>query len=259
LLELRPRPLGDPQGKKMKPLNTKSGVLFLTFVATLVGSAQASAPYDLVQPKMREMINVANQAMSVGNIDKAIAYTDLILVQSEIKYSINTDRIADYQRDSSRAAAHKAIDAWTEALNGEVKFTEVEPNQANLRIKFETDVRSIGNEVAGYAVWQRQVFDWGNGNYSPKLSGDISLRSKTPTGRDMPEGAIVHSACHEIGHLLGLWDSPNFGDVMGPLHLKNPITKPSTTEVAALQDARLIAQQISQTCLAQKAATGFKH
>ncbi|MFM9872416.1 MAG: matrixin family metalloprotease [Fimbriimonadaceae bacterium] len=243
----------------MNSLNTKAGVLLLTFAATFMGSASASAPYDLVQPKMREMINVANQAMNTGNIDKAIAYTDLILVQSEVKYSINTDGIADYQRENSRAAAHKAIEAWTEALNGEVKFTEVESNQANVRIKFEQDVRSIGNEVAGYAVWQRQVYDWGNGHYSPKLSGDISLRSKTPTGRDMPEGAIIHSACHELGHLLGLWDSPNFGDVMGPLHLKNPITKPSITEVTALRDARLIAQQISQTCMAQKQSNGYKN
>jgi len=243
----------------MNSTNTKSGVLLLNFALTLLGSAQAAAPYDLVQPKMREMINVASQAMNSGNIEKAIAYTDLILIQSEIKYSINTDNIADNQRDSSRAAAHKAIDAWTDALNGEVKFTEVEPSQANLRIKFESEVRSVGNAVAGYAVWQRQVYDWGNGNYSPKLSGDISLRSKTPTGRDMPEGAIIHSACHEIGHLLGLWDSPNFGDVMGPLHLKNPITKPSETEVGALREARLIAQQISNNCLAQKAAHGYKH
>ncbi len=243
----------------MNSLNTKAGVLLLTLATTFIGSAHAAAPYDLVQPKMREMIKVANQAMNSGNIEKAIAYTDLILVQSEIKYSINTDNIPDYQRDSSRSAAHKAIDAWTEALDGEVKFTEVEPSQANLRIKFETDVRSVGSEVAGYAVWQRQVYDWGNGNYSPKLSGDISLRSKTPTGRDMPEGAIIHSACHEIGHLLGLWDSPNFGDVMGPLHLKKPITKPSEAEVSALQEARQVAQEISQTCQAQKAANGYKH
>lgn len=238
--------------------NAKAGVLLLTLAASFTGSANTNS-YDLVQPKMREMISVANQAMNEGNINKAIAYTDLILVHTEIRYSINTDRIPDYQRKSSRDAAQKAIAAWTESLNGEVTFTEVEPNQATLRIKFEEQVRSVGTEVAGYAVWQRQVYDWGNGNYQPKLSGDISLRSKTPTGRDMPEGAIIHSACHEIGHLLGLWDSPNFGDVMGPLHLKNPITKPSQNEVAALNEARLIAEQISQTCLAQRAANGFRN
>jgi predicted Zn-dependent protease len=198
------------------------------------------------------MINVANQAMSSGNYDKAIAYTDLVLVHDEVRYAINLSLIPDYQRETAKVAAHKAINLWQEALGSEVKFTEVDPSQATVRINFEPSVRSMGSEVAGYAVWQRQVYDWGNGNFSRTLTGDIRLRTQTPTGREMPEGAMVHTAAHELGHMLGLWDSPNFGDVMGPLYLKQPVTKLSDNEVSALREARAQALEISQACLLAK-------
>lgn len=212
----------------------------------------ARRPYDLVQPKLREFIQTAGEAMAGGDYDKAIAYADLVLVQNEIRYTVDYSQVPDSQAESAKAAIHDAVGIWNKALNQEVRFVEVEPGQANVRIRFETGVRSVGGEVAGYAVWQRQVNDWGNGRYSLTLSGDIKVRTKTPSGRDMDQAALTHAAAHELGHLLGLWDSPNLGDVMGPLYLKQPATSASQSEAAALREARNEARSIAQASLLSK-------
>jgi hypothetical protein len=210
--------------------------------------AQLQTKLDLVQPKMREFIGIADQSLRQGNYNKAIAYTGLILIEGEIKYSIDLSLIPDGDRARATESTNRAIQIWEESLGNEIKFIPVDRSKAQLRIQFKEQVRTRGNEIAGYAVWQRNVHDWGNGIYRASLSGDIDLRTKTPTGRDMSTDAMTHAAAHEIGHLLGLWDSPTFGDIMGPLHLKQPITKLSSNELNALRDARDEARQILQSC-----------
>lgn len=222
----------------------------------LVASASAAvsprqAP-DLVQPKLRDMLRTANTAMLSGDYNRAIAYSNSVLVEGEIKYAINTDGISDNLRADARAAAEQALTIWKTALNGEVEFVEVESRRANVRISFQPSVRNMGTDIAGFAVWQRQVFDWGNDNFTSQITADIKLRALTPTGRVMPKNAMVHTAAHELGHVLGLWDSPTFGDIMGPLHLKSPVTELSPKELSAIREARAEAKQITQACLLAK-------
>lgn len=229
-------------------------MLALCALAALIPANAASGqqPYDLVQPKLREFIQSANSAMAQGEFDKAIAYADLVLVQNDIRYSVDYSQIPESQRERASKAVAKAVSLWEQALNAEIRFQEVSPTNANVRIRFEPGIRSSGGEVAGYAVWQRQVNDWGNGRYSLTLSGDIRVRTETPSGKEMSQEALIHAATHEIGHLLGLWDSPNLGDVMGPLHLKQPATQVSDREAAPLREARAEAQAIAQASLMAK-------
>ncbi|MBA4292343.1 hypothetical protein C0431_05180 [bacterium] len=237
----------------MKNLKSLSG-LTLLLVAGMASASQfgPNNQPDLIQPKLREMLRTANTAMLSGDYERAIAYSNSVLVDGDIKFSVNTDGIPDAQRAEARAAADQAIALWSEALNGEVNFVEVEPRKANVRINFQTEVRNMGTNIAGFAVWQRQVFDWGNNNFTSNITADIKLRSQTPTGRLMPKDAMVHTAAHEIGHVLGLWDSPTFGDIMGPLYLKSPVTKLSERELTAFREARSEAKQITQACLVAK-------
>lgn len=217
--------------------------------ATLVSQAAHGGANRLIQPKLFDLLDIAEVAMNQGNVNKALAYSDLLLLNNTITYSIDTGAVAPDQRDEAAHAVRESVATWEEALGYEVQFEEVSKG-GNVRIAFADSVRLMGKDIAGHAVWSRQVFDWGYGNYTPRVSGEIKVRIVTPEGSPMSEAAWQHTIGHEIGHMLGLWDSPRVGDMMGPINLKNPVTRPTESEVAALQGIRAEALQITQACLA---------
>ncbi len=229
-----------------------AGFLTLTISASIADRTLTSfeAP-DIVQPRVRELVRVAEDAFSNGDFEKSMACAELVRLGRTLTYSVDVSNLpSDQQAIATQAVAH-AVDGWTESL-GDVTFRQTARNRAVIRIKFAPSVRDMGREVAGFAVWQRQVLDWGNGRYGSRLSGDITVRSTNLDGDPIGFDAMVHSAGHEIGHLLGLWDSPNLDDIMGPISLRQPVTKPSEREVRALQEARLAAASIGQAALFAK-------
>jgi hypothetical protein len=64
---------------------------------------------------------------------------------------------------------------------------------------------------------------------------------------------MTQALLHEFGHVLGLTDSPRVGDVMGPLRLDKPATRPTEAEVLSLLQLRSQATSL----LAQAQAQSF--
>lgn len=229
-----------------------AGFLTFTLTAGIAGPTHTSfGPHDIVQPRVRELVKSAEEAFSNGDFEKSVACAELVRLNRTLTYSVDVSSLPVDQQAVATQAVDKAIEGWKSSL-GDVTFNPSARNRALIRIKFAPSIRDMGREVAGFAVWQRQVLDWGNGRYSGRLSGDITVRSTDLNGEPIGFDAMVHSAGHEIGHLLGLWDSPNMDDIMGPISLRQPVTRPSEREVRALQDARLEAASIGQAALYAK-------
>ncbi|MEQ1933145.1 MAG: matrixin family metalloprotease, partial [Fimbriimonadaceae bacterium] len=96
----------------------------------------------------------------------------------------------------------------------------------------------------GFTSWQRQILRFENGSYQAKLAASVQLRTITPQGKPMSLAQMRHAAMHELGHILGLDDSPDQGDVMGPLDLSRPVIEPKSDEIAELLKLRKDAQEI---------------
>jgi Zn-dependent peptidase ImmA (M78 family) len=60
-----------------------------------------------------------------------------------------------------------------------------------------------------------------------------------------------HTCAHELGHVLGLDDSPFYGDIMGPLDLKHPVTDFEATELESLRAVRAEAEQVREQVLSK--------
>lgn len=222
-------------------------VLLASFSFSVPGGGRS----NLVQDKVYDFLDEAESSYAGGNPARAMAYSQAAAMQGPIKVSVDFAAVPDHLMPDATSSVTEAFELWEKSLDGQIKFELVAPKEAVLRITFKDSVHLMGREVAGYAVWSRQVFDWGNGKYTSRTSGDISLRTSHPSHGDFSHGAMVHAAAHEIGHYLGLWDSPRVGDIMGPLLLDKPCDDLSTTELEAIKGARARADYVIAACLDQ--------
>ncbi|MCB0825766.1 MAG: matrixin family metalloprotease [Armatimonadetes bacterium] len=204
---------------------------------------------QLVQPKVYELLDRAINSYQGGNYNEALACVDLVSLGKPIRVSIDFSGVSPSQKPMMESAIQDAFQGWEDATYGQVGFEFVQ-GSGDIRIKFEKSVRQFGREVAGFAVWSRQVYDWGNQQYTNRLSGTITLRTEAPQGQNLTREMVMHTAGHEMGHILGLWDSPRVGDIMGPLNPANPVTAPTANEASALMSARSEAVYIAQTAQA---------
>lgn len=221
-------------------------VAMTTQVIEPVPMPKPSVRSNLVQPKVYEFLDRAINSYHGGNYNEALACVDLVSLGKPIRVSIDYSGVSPFQKPMMESAIHDAIQGWENATEGQIDFQFVQ-SSSDVRIKFEKSVRQFGREVAGFAVWSRQVYDWGNQQYTNRLSGTITLRTEAPHGEKLTREMIMHTAGHEMGHILGLWDSPRVGDIMGPLNPAAPVTMPTTNEANALMSARNEAVYIAQS------------
>ena len=92
---------------------------------------------------------------------------------------------------------------------------------------------------------------------TPQLSEEFTRIGAGPSFSAMPaKGAegqldLLTVVIHELGHVLGLNDSPRVGDIMGPLDLRKPVTTLGVDEVQALRDIRESAAEIRRQALSK--------
>ena len=138
---------------------------------------------------------------------------------------------------------------WKRALGDEFNMEEVAADQpAEINVIFEPSVKQNGSEVAGFVTWSRKV------DGSPvhmDLSAEVRVRTTQPTGEPMMLEHMRHTSAHELGHVLGLDDSPYFGDIMGPLDLRHPVVDFEASELENLRAVRAEALLVRQQALAK--------
>ncbi len=212
----------------------------------LMGCALATvgAQSATVLPEVYQHLEFARKCLDQGNVDATVASSDLILLP-HIKVYVD-DRAAP-----SRAveALRDAQTAWERALGQEVHFVSVpSPGQADVTIHYASTMRREGRDVGGFATWKRSVrkATWG---YDSRLTADIELRLDQPNGQPMTRPQLHHAAMHELGHILGLDDSAQVGEIMGPLLLSRPAERLANGEIQALCEVRAQAQSVRMSAL----------
>ncbi len=233
-----------------------SKFLSVTLAGVLLGMASVAGAHQdrnpLVQPRFYDTVERASGLLNQGKYGEATANANLILMRDRIKISVDVSGAQSGRQLEALEAVSSAIKMWEDSLDGEVSFVVVPQGQGDIRVAYADGVTMQGDEVAGYSVWSRQVLNWANGLCTTYLTADVSLRTQLPDGSALTREAMKHTAGHELGHILGLWDSPHPGDLMGPLDPKHPAAGPSGHELSALRDIRRDAAEVIQIALLAK-------
>jgi hypothetical protein len=197
-----------------------------------------------VQERLYTHLDHAERALSAGNSGEAAAYAEMVLLRREITVYVDDARAPRSSREDAVRALKTAAVNWEDALDREIKFRFVPFRDADVVVQYAGDMRYDGKDAAGTVRWTRQVMSLGSGEYRYEVRADITLRTHTPKGDVMNYAQMLHTAGHELGHVLGLEDTSKAGCLMGPLRLDRPVERATKGERDSLVALRKLANDI---------------
>lgn len=207
-------------------------------------SPDTSGEDPLVQHKLYSHLDYAARALERGNSREAVAYAEMVLLRREITIFVDDKDAPSAVREDAVRALRAAAVNWEDALNREIKFRFVPFRDADVTVQYTGDMRYNGKDAAGTVRWTRHVMSLGSGEYRYEVRANITLRTHTPKGDVMNYGQMLHTAGHELGHVLGLEDTGKAGSLMGPLRLDRPVERATKAERESLLSLRKLASDL---------------
>lgn len=225
----------------------------LAVTLAAVSSAQGDERW---LPQVQALMSRADAAAVAGRTQEAMACSDLVLWERPRTIFLDSSRLGFAEALKAREAVERAIQLWERNLDGAPAFSLTNDRTAEITIRYSERVTLYGEDVAGHATWQRDVANWGRDGFLPQFSANVRLRTTDLRGGALSLEAMTQTAAHELGHLLGLRDSPRSDDVMGPLNVNRPVSEPSVGELNSLSRLRLQALAFRADALASHLLPG---
>ena len=208
-------------------------------LALLAASAPAGRVVSEAAPVLPEMRRPLSDGWACLNDDprQAREHAMAVLMGRELNVEVDLRDVPSDRRTVCRAAVDGALEAWQDALGGEIRLRRLpEGERCGIAIRFQPDVREEGAPVAGYVNWLRET--------GRPVSGTVRIRTVRPDGSAMPGRAMRAVVLHEMGHLLGLDDTDRSDEAMGPLAVSDPVARPSRGEADAVRALRAEAERL---------------
>jgi hypothetical protein len=224
------------------------GIKKLGMIATIgLVVASSFAGYHAraaIHPSVTEHLDNARIQAQLGKSDEAASYAKAMLMGGKITVSVDYGNTPIKQIPACDTAVKGAFEMWETALDHDVTFERVEFGQtADVKIKFDQNVKLKNQIVSGYINWSRTVEDTYDGPV-PHFKADVFLRTTDPNGVPMQAKAMRHTCGHEFGHMFGLDDVKEVGMLMGPINLRAPVANPNEAEVETVKAIRAECQTL---------------
>jgi predicted Zn-dependent protease len=191
---------------------------------------------------VQQHLDLARQCANSGRGQVALAHAAVVIPDHKLRIRVDCSNLPPAEQGLCRNALSSAFRMWEESL-GQKVFEVSETGKADVVVHFQTDVSDRGVEVCGHARWTRGVLT-PDTNPIVVFTADVQVRRVKPNGESLTFEQLRACAAHELGHVLGLDDSPVAGDVMGRMDFNRPALSIRPDEVQALVRAREEAAQI---------------
>jgi hypothetical protein len=197
-----------------------------------------------IHPAVTEQLDTARIQAQLGKADEAAGYAKAMLMGGKITVSVDYGNTPIKQQAACDEAIKGAFEMWETALDHDVNFSRVEfGEKADVKIKFDQNVKLNNQIVSGYINWSRTVETTFDGPV-PHFKADVFLRTTDPNGNQMAAKAMRHTCGHELGHMFGLDDVKEVGMLMGPINLRAPVSAPHEVEIETVKAIRAECQAL---------------
>ncbi|MFM9872766.1 MAG: matrixin family metalloprotease [Fimbriimonadaceae bacterium] len=191
-------------------------------------------PYE-VHDAVVKSLQEALEAQSKRDYQLSLALLHGVIYNDGVSISVAPE--TPVPTSAAKDGINRALQTWASALTGDdpIKFTS-NSDKADVLIKFVDKVPESGNDALGLIKLKKQ-YRWNKSRYEIEISGTIYIQThyeRTPLNAAQYNEVIAH----ELGHLLGLDDMPNTGQLMGPMIVDKPVSGPNQRETYAVQFVR---------------------
>jgi hypothetical protein len=226
-------------------------IVLATAVAPAVSGPEGEAFRGRLLVDLPLHLEQAQKDLQAGLVDEALAEVNLILMDKPISYQIKFESVAEELRPQCTAAFRDGVAIWRRALGKDLGFEESGASEApQVVITFQPEVQQNDAAVAGFVRWRRFVERDAFGVPAMHLSADIKIRTRLLDGNPMTLEHMRHTSAHELGHVLGLDDTRECGEMMGPLELVRPVADVDASELENLRAIRRAALELRERALA---------
>lgn len=223
--------------------------LALTSFAVAALAPSPTIPRE-IDPELVDYFTRAIGAHREGQVQKGIGMLKLLLLPEPTGFTVDYSGLDAPTVEVFRRGVERGIGLWRQALGSDMPFRPASRAvQPDVVIRFVDRIAEGVGRCKGEIRAKRWI-QWNDQVHYVQFTATISI-CKNADSRLMNEDEITHIVAHEIGHALGLGDTPKTGVVMGPIQLGNPYSQIHPNEVAAVKSLRQIVR-------GQLAALGYQ-
>jgi hypothetical protein len=180
-------------------------------------------------------LNEASEAHQKRDHQLALALLHGVFYKGGVKVAVDPKFPAPNQ--AAREGLGRSLSTWSTTLEGDspIQFIN-DASAADVKIQFVDKVPRSGHDALGLIELKKE-YRWNRLRYEIEITGTIYIQThfdKNPLDATQYSEVIAH----ELGHLLGLDDMPNPGQLMGPMIVNQPIPNPNKRESYAVQILR---------------------